>query len=310
MLRFYHFWLGPRRMGIKRVTVVVVLTIVAVAAFFGLSWFRLADQRLPVPTSIRLQNDLLADSGTAFVPMNDFEAKARAPAHLQSFHLGLYGVTVTPADPRPGAGAKVVALAPAPKSTPALHMSGEITNSFTLVDQEQAQLLLGQVAYNTPPSPKVDDMFTVQLLLDSRKTVDELKKSLTARGTPMGARVQLSDRMQATLTGAHFDIVPNDPPAQAVGSQRTVQWTWEVVPETDGVLTLYLTLSAVINVEGEPVPMVVQKFKKEIVVQVTDGQRLSRLVGNHWEWLLTTLAIPIGAWARRKWKRRGHTGRT
>ena len=67
-----------------------------------------------------------------------------------------------------------------------INISGDATDPRTVVDQTIAQLPYGQVAYNVPDAPNVDDMFTVQLLLDSRKTVDELKESLTAQGTAMG----------------------------------------------------------------------------------------------------------------------------
>jgi len=113
--------------------------------------------------------------------------------------------------------------------------------------------------------------------------------------------------MEATLSGAHFDISPNDPLVQAVGTNSTVRWTWDVVPKTAGKLTLHLIVAAVIDVDGQPVPTVVQTFNKDIVVQVTVSQRLSHLVGDHWEWLLTTLAIPLGVWARNKWKRRAQS---
>jgi hypothetical protein len=171
------------------------------------------------------------------------------------------------------------------------------------VDHELRDLGNAQIAFNVPSAMKRDDTASVELLLDVRKTIEQLKRSVSYQGAREGAQVKYSDRMEARLSGAHFQITANDPEIQAVGSQKTVGWRWDVVPTSSGKLTLHLTLSAFIDVGQSESPTVVQTFDRVINVHVTAGEWLSEMLGEHWEWLATTLVIPLGALAWRRWRR-------
>ena len=176
--------------------------------------------------------------------------------------------------------------------------------SFARVDEEIRGLPSGQVAFNVPSTMRRHDTASIELLLDAHKTVDQLKQLLGDGGSRAGSQIKISDQMEAQLTGAKFQVTANQPDIQAVGSGNTVRWTWDVVPAESGKLSLHLTLSALIDVGQSRSPMVVRTFDRNIDVRVTTGERVADFLGEHWEWLASTLVIPVGAVARARWRKR------
>jgi hypothetical protein len=171
------------------------------------------------------------------------------------------------------------------------------------VDQEISQLRTAQVAFNVPSTMKRGDATEIELLLDMHKTVEQLKAQIEAEGARSGAQVRISDRMEATLSGAHFQITPNEPGIRAIGSSDTVRWSWEVVPTATGEQTLHLTLSAYIDVDQTQTPTVIRTVDRAIKVRVSPTEWAADALSEHWDWFLSTLVIPAGLVGWKRWKR-------
>jgi hypothetical protein len=169
---------------------------------------------------------------------------------------------------------------------------------------EIEKLAPAQIAFNVPSDMKRDEAANIELLLDVHKTIEELKSSITEEGARVGQQVKFSNRMEARLSGPHFQISTSDPEVRAVEQQETVKWTWAVVPTARGKQTLHLTLSAYVLADGAETPTIIRTFDRDIDVHVTAGQWLADTVSGHWEWLATTLVIPAAgfAWSRRRRK--------
>ena len=99
--------------------------------------------------------------------------------------------------------------------------------------------------------------------------------------------------MEAQLTGTGFDIKAVTPALQGVTSEQTTRWQWEVTPTERGRQTLYLSLSAHIDVAGNDAPLVLRTFDREIQVNITAGQRVSGFVQGNWQWLWAAIVVPI-----------------
>lgn len=178
--------------------------------------------------------------------------------------------------------------------------------SLGVVEEIVSNLEWGNIAFDTPKKMKFEEPKTIELLLSPTKSVQELQSSLKSREQTESARIQISNRMEADLSGLGFKIEALVPQEQAVYRGKTTQWKWEVTPTKDGGQNLYLTLSAIINVSNQKVPLVIRTFDKTIEVEVSVGQRISTFVAGNWQWLWASILVPLSPFLW-KWyqKKRG-----
>lgn len=160
----------------------------------------------------------------------------------------------------------------------------------------------GNIAFNAPAKMKLDSPSNIQLVLSPSHSIDELKKLIVAEGEKEGTRIRITDRMEARLSGTDFQISAITPELQAVTWNDTTVWKWEVRPQQPGRHNLYLTLTAVLDVEGSSLPRTIRTFDKTIEVEVSGWQTVFLLFRENWEWAWTLIALPVGGllWKRRQ----------
>ena len=137
------------------------------------------------------------------------------------------------------------------------------------------------------------------------------QEMITAAGEREGARIKVSDRMQARLSGQGFKIEAITNETQAISGVDSTEWKWEIQPTKPGRQQLHLTLSATLNVEDERIPRTVRTFERTIDVQITWPQRFSRFFGSPLQWVLTVIVIPllgVGFHQWRQWRKRNRDG--
>jgi Putative Ig domain len=175
-------------------------------------------------------------------------------------------------------------------------ISGYPSPGESLVDRVLGQLRLGNIAFNAPSTMEVEEAQSVQLVLSLEQSIGELKSSIQALGEKEGARVSVSDRMQASLFGSAFGIVAVTSEEQAITSRGITSWQWEVVPRKEGSHRLYLSLTALFEVNGKDTKRSVKTFERIIEVEVTPLRRARLFVSDNWQWLCATIVIPLGLW--------------
>jgi hypothetical protein len=188
------------------------------------------------------------------------------------------------------------AATPRPRLVPPLPPS-----SVELVDQSVRQLDWGNIAFNAPSSMRYAQPQDVELLLSPTLSVADLEAQLQQKVGAEAARLQISNRMEAQLTGRGFAIEALTPDLQAVTSQQITRWKWEVTPKEHGPQTLHLALSAHIDVAGRDAPLVARTFDRDIQVDITIPQRVSGFIQKNWQWLWAAIVVPIAGYL---WKRR------
>lgn len=197
--------------------------------------------------------------------------------------------------------------------TPTVGNTGETSPSL---EKESAaaglmadQLGHANLAFNTPEKMKTREPEVVQLLLDLNKSIEELSSEIQAEGPRQGASVRVTRRMEAHLTGVTFEITPVTPEQQVILEDETTEWKWEVVPTEAGEQRLYLTVNAVLMVDGESTFRMMRTFDKVIRVKVAWGHETIFFLKDNMEWAWATLFIPIAGWVmQRRRKKREKTG--
>ena len=180
--------------------------------------------------------------------------------------------------------------------------TAQVPQDRSPIDRILDRLAYGNVAFNAPEAINIQETAIIQLALSVDLTLDELKRKIEAAGVKQGWRIRISDRMEARLTGPSFAITAITPEVQAVSHSDLTEWKWEVKPSRSGRHNLHLTLSALLDVNGQSTPRSIRTFGKTIEVEVTWYQEVSSFVGTNWQWLWAAILVPIagGLWAQKK----------
>jgi len=180
---------------------------------------------------------------------------------------------------------------------------------------------LGNIAFVAPDTMTLDKSETVYLKLGIAQTIKELKKEIEEQGLKGEINavkgVKIDSQMQAILTGGDdFKVTPITPDTLPVSNQVTTEWKWDVKAMRGGSLKLYLVLNAIVEYEdgAGKRPVTIKTFDKYYVVAVPWHENaFFKFFGNNWQWLWTTLIVPVGLWIwnrKRKKTRKVSSGKT
>ncbi|WDD99936.1 hypothetical protein [Thalassomonas actiniarum] len=171
------------------------------------------------------------------------------------------------------------------------------------VDEALKAMVSANIAFNAPSALNLNDGSQVHLILSLTDTIAELKEVIAAAGEKHGASIKVANRMEARLSGYHFQITPITPEIQAVSRELPTQWRWEIHPRKTGLHNLHLTLTAHLEIDGQATPRAITTFDKKIAVTVTAMQQLTLFFTNNWQWLWAAILLPLATWY---WQKKGH----
>ena len=195
--------------------------------------------------------------------------------------------------------------APSPTSTPpasatvpvSLTEMGPLTPDFTQIDKALKEALTGSIAYNAPQAMKLNEIATIELLLNPALEPGVLTTQVTQPGEVVTASVEITPRMKAVLLQQSQDaffIQPlHDNAEQLITTTETTKWSWDLTAKIGGVQRLTLVVYRLITVDGNDNWRVVESYRSDIDVGVSLVQRILML---DWKWiagiLVTALFIP------------------
>lgn len=179
-----------------------------------------------------------------------------------------------------------------------LHTNPSTSYSSNLIEKIVRSLEWGSVVFNAPEKLKFEESSKINILLTPAKSEAELATELRreigrAPDKIESATVHISNRMRADLTGTAFTIQSTTPSVIAVRSDDVTRWGWTIAPTKSGNQTLFLTISAMIDVSGRDTPIVIKTYEKEILITISPQQRIVDFISNNWQWLCATLLLPI-----------------
>lgn len=161
-------------------------------------------------------------------------------------------------------------------------------------DAALARLPWQELVYEAPARMEFGSKGEVDVALGGNRTLPELTKLLQNSGTAVGQRVLVSPRMRAHLTGSGFQIVANTPEVQIVSTKEPTEWHWQIKAQDFGPQTLYLSLNALLNVDGKDSEKSVRTFEHRVVVGVNSTAAAWTLAERHWV-VLAGIATFVGS---------------
>ena len=135
----------------------------------------------------------------------------------------------------------------------------------TIDDPVLAELRTYPIAYETPESAQQGMPFDVTLAIDATGD-DSAVEGLPQTNTVREAEAQLSKYVEASLSGAAFDIKLTNTKRQRLSPVRESVWRWSVTPVREGAHELYLEIHAIV---GENETMLLESFSDTISVTVS-----------------------------------------
>jgi prepilin-type N-terminal cleavage/methylation domain-containing protein len=180
--------------------------------------------------------------------------------------------------------------------------------AFAAVDDALERLQPASIVFNPRQPMRYDQPEQLVVLVSPPKmSVADLMAEFQRRSTQWQKATALSIRiapeMELRLSGDGFKIDALTPLRQPIGRTEPVEWRWRVIPTKGGSQTLFLSVDAILMIEGERVPRSIRVLEQPIRVDITAAERVQVFFTDKWEFVIGTLLIPLGIWW---WKQRGH----
>jgi hypothetical protein len=168
-----------------------------------------------------------------------------------------------------------------------------VEEQLARIDASLRQFARASIAYNAPSEMQMDDIVTIELLLNPSKSEEELKEEVTEPGTVQSsANVQITPQMKAELIPADpqaFTVTPlHDDPVQVISGLETTRWSWDVTAKKGGAQRLSIVIYRLVKYEDKEDWRVVETYRANIRVQVT---LLNRLQSLGWMWIVGPILI-------------------
>jgi hypothetical protein len=181
------------------------------------------------------------------------------------------------------------------------------------IDAVLKKTLAASIAYNKPESMTLDQIVTIELLLNPSLSPQVLSTQVSEPGQIVSASLQITPHMKAVLVAnddTAFLIKPiHDAPEQIISKTDTTRWAWLVTARKGGTQQLTLVIYRLVAYEGRDYWREVETYKADINIEVTFIQRVKSL---DWGWFIgvfvTAIAIPaLWRWVDQRRKQVGQT---
>ena len=167
------------------------------------------------------------------------------------------------------------------------------------VSEQINRLVEGSAAIHSPKSVTRGESFQVHLDIAPAKLEQLLRDKTRVKSRIAFDRAKLTPVMAARLTGIGFEINPKDAVEQAISGATITSWSWQAKATDSGMRKLTIKLAGTIEIEGKSLPREFYEYTKEVEVSVG----IRGFVEQYWQWLATSIALPIAAWAWTLFKR-------
>jgi len=204
-----------------------------------------------------------------------------------------------PQEPRPKDRGDGIELATPSIVEPPIESEAE--RLLSLIDQAIERLPRGQILFHPKERMTVGETELVEVIITretSEKLARELAEQIEGEGEVEIGEVPISYEMSAKLMGGRaFEIIARTEEKKIIPPPPNfAKWRWDVTPLESGTHTLELYVTATICVESREKSYEHPVFERDIVVEVSPGGKFKGFVANNWQFIITTVLIPVAGW--------------
>ena len=152
-------------------------------------------------------------------------------------------VPIRPRPEPPAPGSKAPRPVLATSTAPPL----DVAPNPTPIKFAKDELVNANIAFNAPDHMINGNAYVIELLLDTQRAAQALAAQIKEPGKVETARIQVTAAVEAHLAGSAFRILAITPEEQAISTNATTQWKWEITPQQLGRHRLFLTVNAIIS---------------------------------------------------------------
>lgn len=170
-------------------------------------------------------------------------------------------------------------------------------------------LPMGQILFQHPAEMEVKKAETLRVRI-SQSVLEDLAHDLKAGGVKERDQIPVSASMRVSLFGdPYFVVKPLSEEEQIITKKGFSEWAFTVIPQKRGRWPLHLQVSAVIHAPWGGDKFRTYPVKDEVIqVKVTFWGAVGDFVADNWQWLWTTVLVPVGLWGLTKFRRRRKAG--
>lgn len=183
--------------------------------------------------------------------------------------------------------------------------------------QENDNYSTGTIAYSYPNEMQVGNVYQIklrltkqigtqtnQLLILGERNIPIITDT-TTKSTVTLENIRVGNVMSAQLIAQqdYFDIIQLNTEKQAIEKESYTEWTWNVYPIKGGETFLRLIIKLKIETNGQLYYRDIIVFDKNIQVKSNAKFSIKKWLSKYWQWLITTIIIPILIYAYKKRKK-------
>lgn len=193
-----------------------------------------------------------------------------------------------------GSVPKPAPVPPLTITTPTIRESTPLQQqTIKKIDDVQTNLFNASLAFVLRDKANISEDIKAQLLIDPTTGIEQLEKELTVKGKTVSKKIQVSKIVTAKITAPDFDVTLITPEEQVLSFNKPTEWLWTLSPKSSGKFEVNLSVNAVININGRETSHHLKTFEKTIVVEITTQQIVKNWIAKNWQWVISTLIIPL-----------------
>jgi len=157
----------------------------------------------------------------------------------------------------------------------------------------------GSVLWNIPDEMQVGERERIEIRVGDTKVADaQLLAGLRGRGLPQIDTLEVSRLMRVTLMSddKDFSVQALSNLDQYIREAQVARWDFDITPLRSGQHTLRILVSIRVRVEGKDELIDLPSYECEVDVRVSPFHTVRLFCRKHWQWIASTIAIPLIVW--------------
>lgn len=166
------------------------------------------------------------------------------------------------------------------------------------------QLFQVNMAFKIKDKANIDEIIKAELLIDTHKDLKELLNNIKIEGAEISSQIKASKIVFAKLNAPYFEVINLTNEEQPLNEENSTQWLWQLKPLKSGIHEINLTITALVKVDDKTSTYHIKTYDEKVTIEITPKQILINWLEKNWQWLISTLLLPLGIWYYKRYNDR------